>query len=80
MKQMPIGEDTRPKDRVKLGLSPSATFIEIDARPRTYDVTPCSKSARKRQRIAIFPIVAGMTVALFGNLALLFVVFTVMGG
>jgi len=28
----PIGEDTRPKDRVKLGLSPSTVVEDIDAR------------------------------------------------
>lgn len=28
----PIGEDSRPKDRVKLGLSPSTVIEEIDCR------------------------------------------------
>lgn len=31
-KKLPIGEDTRPKDRVKLGLSPSTIVEEIDFR------------------------------------------------
>jgi hypothetical protein len=34
MKNIPIGEDTRPKDRVKLGLSPSANVKWIDATPK----------------------------------------------
>ena len=30
-KDIPIGEDTRPKDRVKLGLSPSTIVEDINA-------------------------------------------------
>jgi len=30
-KDVPIGEDTRPKDRVKLGLSPSCIVETIDS-------------------------------------------------
>ena len=30
-KSAPIGEDTRPKDRVKLGLSPSTVVEEMDS-------------------------------------------------
>ena len=29
--EIPIGEDTRPKDRVKLGLSPSTIVEEINS-------------------------------------------------
>jgi hypothetical protein len=28
--ETPIGEDTRPKDWVKLGMSPSATVVDVD--------------------------------------------------
>jgi hypothetical protein len=28
--EVPIGEDTRPKDRVKLGVSPSTVVFEVD--------------------------------------------------
>ena len=31
-KKLPIGEDTRPKNRVKLGLSPATIVEEIDFR------------------------------------------------
>ena len=30
-KEVPVGEDTRPKDRVKLGLSPSTVVEEMDS-------------------------------------------------
>jgi len=30
--EIPVGEDTRPKDRVKLGLGPSTIIEEIDCR------------------------------------------------
>jgi hypothetical protein len=30
--EIPIGEDTRPKDRVKLGVSPSTIVEEMDCR------------------------------------------------
>ena len=30
-KDVPLGEDTRPKDRVKLGLSPSTIVEEINS-------------------------------------------------
>ena len=28
--ETPVGEDTRPKDRVKLGVSPSANVTEVE--------------------------------------------------
>ena len=31
-KEVPIGEDTRPKDRTKLGISPTTTVEEWDCR------------------------------------------------
>lgn len=32
--KLPIGEDTSPKDRVNLGMSPSATVLEWDLRKK----------------------------------------------
>lgn len=29
-KKLPVGEDTRPKDRVKLGVSPSTDVTELE--------------------------------------------------
>ena len=41
-KTVPIGEDTRPKDSVKLGLSPSTIIEEWDCRPtKEQDNEPC---------------------------------------
>jgi len=30
-KEIPLGEDTRPKDRVKLGLSPSTIVVNVNS-------------------------------------------------